>query len=108
MVKRPPNLESQFRKGIVSTTQDRFNNLVQHDRPKLTVEVAMQQIMDGTVPARELPDMSRQSMGGVNGTFGVAAPDSAASVLVEGGRTSGMTARDDFFSQAVAQASADS
>lgn len=28
MVKRPPNLESQHRKGIVSTTQDRFQNLV--------------------------------------------------------------------------------
>lgn len=41
MVKRPPNLESQYRKGIVSTTQDRFQSLVSQDRPKLTVEVAM-------------------------------------------------------------------
>lgn len=61
----------------------------------------MQQLADGTAP-----DMSRTSI--VNNTFGVQQPESAASVMAEGGRSSGMTGRDDFFSAAAAQATHDS
>ena len=50
----PAREESQRRHGVVSNVQQRLNNLLKQDRPKLTPEIALQELQDKMQKEAEL------------------------------------------------------
>ena len=76
----PAREESQRRHGVVSNAQHRLNNLLKQDRPKLTPEIALQELEDKMQKEAEMNGQQSFSFNNLENTMRSGTGPSGASI----------------------------